>query len=69
MCVGGSPPKAPPPPPRAPEAPRVPDVVPEGGLDEGRRRRAAAGGRDTILTSARGVQNGAATARKTLLGE
>ena len=70
MC-GGSP-SAPPPPPALPEAPRAPDVAPATGVsDADRRRRAAAGGetpRSTILTSARGVTDGAATTTKTLLG-
>lgn len=71
MC-GGSP-SAPPPPPQVPEAPRAPDTgTSEAGAQDRRRRAAAAGqegGRSTILTSARGVQNGAATATKTLLGQ
>ena len=72
MC-GGSP-RAPLPPPAVPEAPRAPDV---GSSDspgaQDRRRRAAASGesgrRSTILTSSRGVQDGATTATKTLLGQ
>ena len=71
MC-GGSP-SAPPPPPAVPEAPRAPDVgASQISADEDKRRRARAsgqGGRSTILTSARGVQDGAATATKTLLGQ
>lgn len=70
MC-GGSP-SAPLPPARAPEAPRLPDATARSGDDsEARRRRAAAGtgSTSTILTSARGVQNGAQTATKTLLGQ
>ena len=69
MC-GGSP-SAPTPPPAAPEAPQLPEVLgAEGTADRDKRRRAAAGagGRSTILTSARGVQDGGATATKTLLG-
>lgn len=71
MC-GGSP-SAPPPPPKVPEAPRMPEGA-EGttASDADRRRRARAGGQSqggTILTSAQGVQNGAATATKTLLGQ
>lgn len=72
MC-GGSP-SAPPPPPVTPEAPAAP-VAPSGRteLDQDKRRRAAAagqaGGRSTILTGARGVTEGAATATKTLLGQ
>lgn len=70
MC-GGSP-SAPTPPPQVPEAPQAPAArTTEGrGADEQRRRAAAGkGGRSTILTSARGVQDGAATAAKTLLGQ
>lgn len=70
MC-GGSP-SAPTPPPTVPEAPRAPAVdTSEGAAVTDRRRRAAAAGQgqSTILTGARGVQNGAATATKTLLGE
>ena len=70
MCTGS--PSAPAPPPAVPEAPVAPS--PTTGEDteaRDRRRRAAAGGgssRSTILTGARGVQDGAATAQKTLLG-
>lgn len=69
MC-GGS--RAPTPPPAVPEAPRAP--IADTGEDTkatDRRRRAAAAGRSrsTILTGSRGVQDGAATATKTLLGE
>ena len=73
MC-GGSP-SAPVPPPRAPEAAQLPTApVGRGGrAEDARRRRAAAGGeidgRSTILTGARGVQDGAVTAQKTLLGQ
>jgi hypothetical protein len=70
MCTGA--PSAPPPPARAPEAPRLPDAgAPRAGDTEARRRRAAAGtsSTSTILTGARGVQDGAATATKTLLGQ
>lgn len=71
MCVGS--PSAPPPPPTVPEAPRLPDTgAGEGAAASDRRRRAAAGGQSrggTILTSARGVQDGTATATKTLLGQ
>jgi hypothetical protein len=71
MC-GGSP-SAPTPPPIAPEAPTTPEArTPESTAAADRRRRAAAGsdgGRSTILTGPRGVQDGAATAQKTLLGE
>lgn len=70
MC-GGSP-RAPTPPPAVPEAPRAPAVSSaEGTGDRDRRRRAAAAGQgqSTILTGPRGVQDGGATATKTLLGE
>lgn len=70
MC-GGSP-SAPVPPPLAPEAPRAPESRgAESTADRDRRRRAAAGagGRSTILTGPQGVQDGAATAQKTLLGQ
>lgn len=72
MC-GGSP-SAPPPPPAVPEAPHAPDAsTSEGAGERDKRRRAAAtgqsGGRSTILTGSRGVQDGAATATKTLLGQ
>ena len=70
MC-GGSP-SAPTPPPAVPEAPVAPEVRSAEGTAEreARRRRAATGGgRSTILTSSRGVQDGAATAQKTLLGQ
>lgn len=69
MCIGGSP-KAPAPPPRTPEAPTTPDVSRRRDTDDERRRRAAGGeGVGTILTGARGVTDGAATASKTLLGQ
>lgn len=71
MC-GGTP-SAPTPPPVAPEAPRAPDVATgeTQAQRDLRRRRAATGGidRSTILTGPRGVQDGAATAQKTLLGQ
>lgn len=72
MC-GGSP-SVPAPPPVAPEAAQAPSA-PAGGTEAGgrdARRRARAtgeGGRSTILTSSRGVQDGAATTTKTLLGQ
>lgn len=74
MCGGGSAPKAPPPPPALPQAPQLPEersAETTGDRDK-RRRAAAASGesdRSTILTSSRGVQNGAAVAQKTLLGQ
>ena len=73
MC-GGSPsaPTPPPPPAALPEAPRAPEISGRAGAEgaDVRRRRAATGtGRSTILTGARGVQDGGATAQKTLLGE
>lgn len=70
MCAGT--PSAPTPPPLAPEAPRAPEArTGDTAADRDRRRRAAAGGggRSTILTGARGVQDGGATAQKTLLGQ
>lgn len=70
MC--SSSPKAPPPPPKQPEAPRLPETgATEGGDPDERRRRAASGqgATSTILTGPRGVQNGAATTTKTLLGQ
>ena len=71
MCAGS--PQAPPPPPRAPEAPRMPEGAADASTaDADRRRRARAGGQSqggTILTGAGGVQNGGATATKTLLGQ
>lgn len=75
MCIGGRQ-AAPAPPPRTPEAAQAPEVPTQrvggaGKTADERRRRAAAGdsGRSTILTSPRGVQDGAATAQKTLLGQ
>lgn len=71
MC-GGSP-SAPPPPPAIPEAPRAPDIsTSQAAGDPDSRRRARAtgqGSRSTILTSSRGVSDGAATVTKTLLGQ
>ena len=72
MCTGG--PSAPPPAPKAPEAARAPEAATSTRdsatrTDAQRRRKAAGGGGGTILTSARGVQDGAATAQKTLLGQ
>lgn len=65
MCVSS--PKAPTPPPALPEAPTTPDTTTgETTGDRDKRRRRAS--TSTILTSTRGVQNGAATAQKTLLG-
>ena len=70
MCGG---PSAPTPPPKAAEAPRLPDPSTAlGATDSDKRRKALAGGessRSTILTGSRGVQDGAATAQKTLLGQ
>lgn len=68
MCIGGSP-RAPAPAPALPEAPRPPDVTPgTTQADRDRRRRAGTGRAATILTGPRGVQDGAATGAKTLLG-
>ncbi len=73
MCIGS--PSAPTPPPRAPAAAQLPNLA-EGRSSESvdirdaKRRRAAggSGGRSTILTGARGVQDNGAVAQKTLLG-
>jgi hypothetical protein len=69
MCTSS--PSAPAPPPAVPEAPVAPDVgAAVGGDRDVRRRRAATGGgRSTILTGSRGIQDGGATAQKTLLGQ
>ena len=72
MCMGG--PKAPDAPVPVPPAPTMPEERSgESTRDRDRRRRMAASGgedgRSTILTSSRGVQDGAATAQKTLLGQ
>ena len=69
MC-GGTP-SAPTPPPALPEAPTLPEARGEdAGASDKRRRRAAAGqGQSTILTGPQGIQNGAATAQKSLLGQ
>jgi len=70
MCLGS--PSPPAPPAAVPEAPRAPDVAAsESAKDRDKRRRASATGegRSTILTSSRGVQDGAATTTKTLLGQ
>lgn len=72
MC-GGTP-SAPPPPARQPEAAQLPEAPSgAGAADADARRRALAAGAgastSTILTSSRGVQNGGATATKTLLGQ
>jgi len=69
MCGSSS---APTPPPAAPAAPRAPDVSGRLGSDSDAARRRRASGessRSTILTSARGVTDGAAVATKTLLGQ
>jgi len=68
MCIGSPSVR---PPPNVPEAPRAPDVAASqsaGDRDKRRRGSATGEGRSTILTSSRGVQNGAATTTKTLLG-
>lgn len=75
MCIGSTP-KAPPAAAVLPEAAQAP-VAPSGAEAGGaaardRRRRAAAAGEgsaSTILTGPRGVQDGATTAGKTLLGQ
>lgn len=78
MCLGGSTPSAPTPPAALPAAPQTP-VAPSMGAGvsstDARRRAMAAGGGagSTILTSARGIQEGSAGAgmagTKTLLGQ
>lgn len=69
MC-GGSP-KAPKAPEPLPAAPTAPDTTSSRGDADKRRRRAASGegSRSTILTGAQGVQDGASTSSKTLLGQ
>lgn len=72
MC--GSSPSAPRAPAAVPEAPVSPTQgASESAADRDKRRRATAsgqeGGRSTILTSSRGVQDGATTTSKTLLGQ
>jgi len=74
MCVGRSP-QATPPPEKTPEAARAP-VAPSIATsrtsatdDAARRRRAGGTGTGTILTGARGIQDGAAPVAKTLLGQ
>lgn len=69
MCISS--PKAPAPAPVLPEAPVAPEASGLAQAEADRRRRAAAAGggtTSTILTGSRGVQNGAQTAQKTLLG-
>ncbi len=61
---------APPPPAPIPEPPARSDKDIQSAALEARRRRAAATGRsDTILTSGQGVTEDASTATTTLLGE
>lgn len=76
MCVGRkpAPPETPAQVPEAAQAPIAASRRERGGTDASRRRRAAgqaAGGTGvgTILTGARGVTDGGATAAKTLLGQ
>lgn len=69
MC---STPDAPPLPAVAPEAPSTPGQETRQRGSSDRRRRAAAAGQSrggTILTGSRGVQDGAVTSAKTLLGQ
>lgn len=71
MCMGGSSPKAPKPvaPPVLPQvmAPIEADTETKSATEEERKRRLAAQGRsDTILTSGLGVESTATTGRKTL---
>lgn len=71
MCMTSTP-DAPPPPAITPEAPVAPDTEAGARTSSNRRRRAAAGNQSrggTILTGSRGVQNGAPTTAKTLLGQ
>lgn len=73
MCVGPlapDTPAPPPPPPVVPEAAKAPTpAITRNNIDAQRRKRAAGtSDRSTILTGARGVTDGAATAQKTLLG-
>ena len=70
MCVGGG--STPAPPPKLPEAPRTAEPTGRTGTSaDEKRRRAAAGGstRSTVLTSSRGITDGATGAAKTLLGQ
>jgi hypothetical protein len=69
MC-GGSP-SAPPPPAAVPEAAAAPVAAPRRKVGRDRRRiGAGAGGvAGTILTGPAGVQDGGATAQKSLLGQ
>ena len=67
MCIGSTP-SAPAAPAQLPEAPTAPVTGVAPGDVEKRRKRAAAGESGTILTGPRGIQDGAATTAKTLLG-
>lgn len=79
MCAGPlrpKPPAPPPPPEKLPEAAVAPETPTQAGggsqaaSDQSRRRRAQGqSARSTILTGSRGVQDGAGTATKTLLGQ
>lgn len=68
MCIGGT--STPKPPPVSPEAAQLPEQT-SGATTRSRdrKRRAAAGASDTILTSPRGVTEPGTTATKTLLGQ
>jgi hypothetical protein len=66
MC-GGSKPKTPKAPPPLPEAPQLPDAGSIRVSDDSKRRRRASAS-NTILTSAQGATDQAATGQKTLLG-
>jgi hypothetical protein len=63
MCMGGGSPRRP---PKEPEAPVAPTADLSDRETSRQRQRRAAGG--TLLTSGQGVQNGAQTQQKTLLG-
>ena len=74
MCIGMKTPAAPPPPPMTPEAAQTPaqaaSPVQARATDDKRRRASMGTGRySTILTSSRGVSNGAAIESKSLLGQ
>ena len=72
MCMGSTP-DAPAPAPKLPEAPVTPNTgatTADQTADQRRRRMMAGQSQtSTILTSSRGVTDGAATAQKTLLGQ
>ena len=72
MCFGGSTPAAPKPAPLAPAVVAPMDAEPssQSAADQERKRRQAASGRsDTILTRGLGIRNTATVGGKKLLGE